>query len=66
MLDILLAMIGALAILASIAAKFIKLPADATACDAGPDELHDTVSARSSMHSARRCRRARRRARKTP
>ena len=44
MLDALLATFGALAVLASIAAKFVKSSADTVADDdAGRDQLHDNV-----------------------
>lgn len=66
MLNALLETLGALAILASIALKFVKPPADVEGCNvAGMDNLHETLSLDFSAHHAasRRkvCTRARRR-----
>jgi len=54
MLDALLETLGTLAILASIAAKFVKPSIDSMGQDAaGQDRLHGTVSAFPSMHGDR-------------
>jgi hypothetical protein len=64
MLDALLATFGALAVLASIAAKFVTSSADTVADDdAGRDQLHDNVMTLHALQSDRLHRRACKRAR---